>query len=464
MVPLIATAACVSLIITLFLFDRDRKVRVPWVLWIPMLWLLIGGSRNISEWLQLSGPGDAADRYAEGNAVDRNVLTAMMICGAVVLFQRKERVKTVLRANAPVILFFVYCGISIIWSDFPFVGLKRWIRSLGDIVMVLLILTDRDVYSATKQVLTRLGFILFPISVLFIRYYPDLGRSYGMDGSQYWTGITQGKNTLGMICLIFGTASAWRFVMTYRSDERKNRSRQLIAHGITIVLASWLLWIANSKTSLACYIIVMGIMAMMSTSKMFCRPAVLRIVIVSVVVTCFSVLFLGIGGGALEAMGRNASLTGRTDVWKMVLQFVDSPILGAGYESFWMGDRIRRIAAVAPNINQAHNGYLEIYLNLGWVGILLLVWIIARGFRRVVAAAQRDQTLSLIGVGFFVVALVYNFTEGAFKMMSPVWITFLLSTMAVPMRKKLPAKTENAAPEPPVLPELQVAAAAAPRG
>lgn len=450
--------------IMLFWFDRDRKVKVPWALWLPMIWLLIGGSRNISEWLQLSGPGDAADRYMEGNAVDRNVLTGMMICGAIVLFQRKKQVAAILRANAPVILFFLYCGISIVWSDFPFVGLKRWIRSLGDIVMVLLILTDRDVYSATKQVLTRLGFILFPISILFIRFYPELGRSYGMDGSQYWTGITQGKNTLGMICLIFGTASAWRFVMTYRSDERKNRSRQLIAHGITIILACWLLWIADSKTSLACFIIVMGIMAMMSVSKMVRKPAVLRVVIVAVLVTCFSVLFLGIGGEALKAMGRNPTLTGRTDVWKMVLRFVDDPILGAGYESFWMGDRIRRIAAVAPNINQAHNGYLEIYLNLGWVGIILLFWIIVRGFRRVVASAQRDQTLSLLRVGFFVVALVYNFTEGAFKMMSPVWITFLLSVMPLPLRRRVTAKPSVEAPEPFSLPDVPVAAAGVPQG
>jgi exopolysaccharide production protein ExoQ len=461
MIPLIAASFCIILIISLFLLDRERKVSVSWALWLPMIWLLIGGSRNISEWLQLSSPGDAADRYMEGNAVDRNVLTAMMICGIVILAGKKEKVLSILRANVPVLLFFLYCGMTILWSEYPFVGLKRWIRAIGDIVMVLLILTERDVTAATKQVLSRLGFILFPISLLFIRYFPDLGRSFGMDGSQYWTGITQGKNTLGMICLIFGLASAWRFLMAYRDGEKKYRSRRLLAHGLTVCMACWLLWIADSKTSLACFVIVIGIMVLASVSSTARKPAVLRVIIVAVVATCFSVLFLGIGGGALQAIGRNSSLTGRTDVWKLVLQFVDNPILGAGYESFWMGNRIRRISAIAPNINQAHNGYLEIYLNLGWIGIFLLAWIIVRGFRRVVASAQREQNLSLLRIGFFVVALVYNFTEGAFKMMSPVWITFLLSIMAIPARKPVKAKPSLELPEEALLPEIGIAATAA---
>jgi exopolysaccharide production protein ExoQ len=463
MIPLIAATFCIILIISLFLLDRDRKVSVPWALWLPMIWLLIGGSRNISEWLQISGPGDAADRYMEGNAVDRNVLTAMMICGMFVLSRKKEKVSSILRANLPVVLFFLFCGLSIVWSEYPFVGLKRWIRSIGDVVMVLLILTEKDVVAASKQVLSRLGFILFPISLLFIRYFPDLGRSFGMDGSQYWTGITQGKNTLGMICLIFGLASAWRFLISYRDDDKKYRSRRLLAHGLTVFMACWLLWIADSKTSLACFVIVIGIMVLAGISSTARKPAVLRVIILAVVATCFSVLFLGIGGGALQAIGRNSSLTGRTDVWKLVLQFVDNPILGAGYESFWMGNRIRRISAIAPNINQAHNGYLEIYLNLGWIGIFLLAWIIARGFRRVVAGAQREQNLSLLRIGFFVVALVYNFTEGAFKMMSPVWITFLLSIMAIPARKPAKAKPSLEVPEAALLPEIGIAATAANR-
>ena len=67
---------------------------------------------------------------------------------------------------------------SIGWSDYPDVAFKRWIKSLGDFVMVLIILTDRDRYAAIKRALTWTAFLLMPLSVLFIKFYPDLGRGY----------------------------------------------------------------------------------------------------------------------------------------------------------------------------------------------------------------------------------------------------------------------------------------------
>ena len=156
---------------------------------------------------------------------------------------------------------------------------------------------------------------------------------------------------------------------------------------------------------------------------------------------CFSVLFLGVSSGALEAIGRNSTLTGRTDVWKLVLRFAENPLVGAGYESFWMGKRLEEITRINGGINQAHNGYIEVYLNLGWVGVSLLAVLLFTGYRKVVLGFRRDPEVCRIMLAYFLVAIVYNFTEGAFKMMSPVWILFLLGTMAAPRLKlrKVPA-------------------------
>ena len=82
--------------------------------------------------------------------------------------------------------------------------------------------------------------------------------------------------------------------------------------------------------------------------------------------------------------------------------------------------------------NQAHNGYLEIYLNLGWVGLILLTAIIATGDRNVMTKMRSNPALSRVKVAFFLICLVYNFTEAGLKMMSTVWIVFLWATMAAP--------------------------------
>ena len=395
----------------------------------------------MNEWYQMSGPVDAVDRYIEGNPLDRNVLSLLMLGGLVTLAHRRQRAAALLKANLPIVAYFLYCGVSVLWSDYPLVGGKRWLRSLGDLIMVLVILTDANWSTAVKKALTGVAFLLLPISVLFIRFYPDLGRAYGVDGSLYWTGVATGKNSLGMICSIFGLACLWSFLEAYRAKEDGYRKRRLVAQGIVITIALYLLWISDSKTSLSCFALVGALMTLTSFTSWAQRPTVLRLAIVGMVACCFSVLFLGVSSGALEAIGRNSTLTGRTDVWKLVLRFAENSLLGAGYESFWMGKRLEEITRINGGINQAHNGYIEVYLNLGWVGVSLLAVLLFTGYRKVVSGFRRDPEVCRIMLAYFLVAIVYNFTEGAFKMMSPVWISFLLGTMAVPRLRlrKVPA-------------------------
>jgi O-antigen ligase len=436
MVPLIATAAFLLLIAVLFALDRTPRERCSQALWLPVIWLSIACSRNVGEWLSLSSPVTAAgNRYLEGSPMDRAVLSGLIALGLVVLYCRAGRLLPLLRSNPAVIALFSYFLVSALWSDYPGVSAKRWFRGAGDLVMVLVLLTERDWMAALKQLFARIGFVLIPLSILFMRYFPNLGRSYGdWDGSQYWTGVATGKNGLGMLCLILGLAAWWRCVSCYharRSGERTQKSA-LLAHGAVVTMALYLLLKADSKTSLACFVLSAGLVGAIRMSPHLRRPALLHVSVWTLILSSFAVLFLDVGGGALEAIGREKSLTGRTDVWSLVLSFVEDPILGEGYESFWLGNRLERIVAINGGINQAHNGYIEVYLNTGVVGLMFLTLLIAASYRRAAGGVRLDPELCSLKIGYFVVALIYNFTEGSFKMMSPVWISFLLTTMVRP--------------------------------
>jgi hypothetical protein len=69
---------------------------------------------------------------------------------------------------------------------------------------------------------------------------------------------------------------------------------------------------------------------------------------------------------------------------------------------------------------------------LGWVGVALLAIILITRYSRIVAAVRQMAPLANVRLAYFIVAVVYNFTEAGFKMMHPVWITFLLAIMVVP--------------------------------
>ena len=439
----IATLVCALGILGLFLLNRERKTRSSWALLLPFFWLLIAGSRNVGEWLE-SGNPTSGDVYVEGNALDRNLLTVVIAAGVVVLFQRREKIGMFLRANWPLLIYFFYCGVSLLWSDYPFVGFKRWIRAWGDVVMVLIVLTERDWLASRRRLYAWTAFVLIPASILLIRYYPELGRAYGLDGTLFWTGVGKNKNELGLICLVFGLPSVARLIDIYKGREGPGKTRALIAHVAIVVMTMYLLHVANSATSLACLGLGVGILLLTSWRPVIRRPALIHVIVASMLLFTFSSLFLNIGSGVVENLGRNSTLTGRTELWAHALKLVENPVFGAGYESFWVGSRLEQMRAFAMGVNQAHNGYLEIYLNLGWVGVTLLALVIVTGYRNVVAAFRRDPGPARLMLAYFVVAMAYNFTEGAFKFRNPVWISFLLAIMYIPQLASLKVRKTTA--------------------
>jgi len=429
--PLLGAIAVGILVCVLFWLDRD-DARVSMAIWIPYAWLLIASSRPIGSWLTLSVPGSATDEYIDGSPLDRNVLTFLLILALFSLFKRTRQVRTILRANPALVIFFIYCLISLLWADYPFVVFKRWIRSVGDIVMILVIITERNWVAAFKRVLTRVGFILIPLSILFIRFFPSLGRAYSRGGAPEWTGVGTDKNALGMICMLFGVLLLWRGISTYKDRRARNRRRELVAISIVFVMILYLVMVVNSQTALACFLMADLLIIVTALGPAFRKPGLVSLLVVAMLTVSFCVLFLGIGGGALNAIGRDASLTGRTEVWKTVLPYAKNAWVGAGYENFWIGERIKLFNRLLGGLNQAHNGYIEIYLNLGWLGVVLLGGIIVAGYRNIMKGLRSSPEMTRLKLAFFFICLVYNFTEASFKMMSPVWILFLWAVMAAP--------------------------------
>ena len=174
------------------------------------------------------------------------------------------------------------------------------------------------------------------------------------------------------------------------------------------------------------------------------RMWVVHLLVAAVVCLAVFALFLDAGGGLVASLGRDPTLTGRTAIWNAVLAMSANPLVGTGFESFWMGDRLDKAQKlIGPGVQEAHNGYLELYLNLGWIGIGLLSVLIVTGYRNVIATLRRDPHTGRLRLAFFVAAITYSFTEAGFRMMSLTWIAFLLAIIAVP---KLLARKEEVAP------------------
>src|SRR6267378_1315790 len=275
----IATVVYCLLILGLFWLDRDQNARTSKALWIPVVWVSLACSRSPGQWLQMNAV-PSPDQVLEGSPFDRLSYMFLLAAGLIVLVTRGRRIGRFLRANPIILLFFLYCAVSVLWSDYPDVAFKRWTKALGDLVMILVVLTDDDPSAAVKRLLTRTVFLLIPLSVLLVKYYPDLGRGYNRwTWTTYYTGVATGKNGLGYICMLFGLASLWCILETFSKDESDGRVRSLIVHGIVLAMALWLFRLADSVTSFACFLIGTVLIVATSPGRIRRRAASVHLVL-----------------------------------------------------------------------------------------------------------------------------------------------------------------------------------------
>lgn len=431
----VATILTAGFILLLLRLGRDRRVHTSWALIIPILWFSIICSRPVSYWIHPGQSGDLLNRFTEGSPVDAASYGVLVLAGVLVLNRRAQRLKTLLPPNWPVLLFFFYCLLSLSWSDDPPVAFKRWIKAIGDLIVVLLLLTEEDHEGAIRRMYVGVGAVMLPLSVLFILYYPSMGVNYDpLDRITMYTGVATFKNLLGITCMACGLVSLWSFIAALKDRSDPGRKQHLFAYGTLVLLALGLVLRANSMTSFSSFVLAGMVMVACSFRWVQRRPVVILSMIAFVVGMAAFALFLDTGGGMLQELGRNSTLTGRTTIWRAVLAQKINPLLGAGFESFWMGDRLQSVWTMSQyGIQEAHDGYLEVYLNLGWVGLVFLATMMATGYRNGMKLLRRDPEAGVLRLTLLTAAIVFGFTEAGFRMLSPDWTGFLLGVAAMPL-------------------------------
>lgn len=434
MPPVVASTICTIGILGLFYIDRGGSPRLSNALWIPAIWLFIISSRPLSMWLGITGPTvqglDATQAYVEGSPLERNLYTFLILAALAVLLARVDRVGSILRKNTLLLSYLVFCAVSVAWSDFPLVAFKRWTKVVGDVAIVLVILTETHPLTALKRLVSRLSFLLFPLSILFIKYYPHIGRRVTNSWTNEAVGITTQKNSLGLICLMYGVLFLWMFWSVYRDRQNATRSRRLWAYGTILAMIVWLLIHCNSTTSivgLTSTAVVMWLL--LRTSR---QPMSVHVLVLAVLGMSTAALFLSPGGDVLTAMGKDPTLTGRTITWDLVLGMHTNPLIGTGFESFWLGPRLEAMRGALPNfpVNEAHNGWIEVYINLGWIGVVFIVALTITAYRRLISGFCKDPQTATLFLGFLLSTLFNAFSENAFRLMTVSWVFFVIVIIA----------------------------------
>lgn len=411
-----------------WLIRRDNRLRegVSPALWIPTLWVGIIASRPISMWLGFGGGNDTT----EGSPMDALFFIIMIFASLVVLSRRQVAWSRLISENWSIFLFYGFLLVSVGWANSPLVSFKRWFKEFGNILVLLVILTEANPQQALRAVFFRCGCVLMPLSVVFIRWFPDLGRMYNIhSGEMEAIGVACQKNSLGAMILVTSLIILWD-VLELRKLRQQNPGEKLrFDLNLRIILllnGAYLLNMCDSKTSMTC--LGLGAAVLVATRWPFLHKHLVSFAIVGGLGYFALNQMFDVKGAVLEDLGRNASLTGRTDVWKVLLNVGTDPIIGTGFLSFWDDPHFQSKLPYWVAFS-AHNGYIEIYLCGGAIGLCFLAVMILGCASRISRALAWDGDFGVVRFAVLLVAILANYTESNFAEMTPIGFLFLTAAI-----------------------------------
>ena len=311
------------------------------------------------------------------------------------------------------------------WSIDPGVTTRRTIAlAMSSIFAIYLGAVFRGPYLA--RVLMLSGLIMGLGSLVMVFGFPRIGV-HQYDNAGLWRGLWYEKNQMGLVMTAGAVAAA---ACLASQDPRRLLPAATLAVSTLLVLAT------QSKTSLLCLVLGVGIVAALWAMRKG-GPAMAVVCIWFGVVLSALILYVFITEPAivLKALGKDPSLTGRTDIWAALMRRVaEHPWTGFGYQAFWGRDSIpaefvrRETQWPVPS---AHNGWIDLLVQLGWpgaisVGLTVFAALMTTLFRIPVAGAREGY----FGMAYFAVFLLLSLSESVLLTNANLPWTLLLAILA----------------------------------
>jgi exopolysaccharide production protein ExoQ len=338
--------------------------------------------------------------------------------------------------RAPMLLAFTLLPIlSTAWSVEPQETLQRSIALIGCTMLALHLAAQRSGEEIVALIAAACT-LAAAISLVLIVAVPSVGLMQGEGIRNVWAGTWAGahnhKNALGqmaglgvVVCLI-----AW---MNPKASMRPLAATGLVLNAVLV---------AGSR-SLSAQLITVSVALMVIGAGTFARLAtrfVLPILILLAGALLCAALSLSVEDlfDLLGALGKDATMSSRVPLWTLLAEFIhDRWWLGYGYEAFWTegfhaGSFIESRLYFRPHY--AHNGYVELWLGLGAVGVglfaLLAVRLVWFAMKRI--AADPTDPAALLALGFIAMYLLHNVSEATILARNNMnWVLFATLLLAM---------------------------------
>ena len=324
------------------------------------------------------------------------------------------------------------------WSIFPDVTHRRVIALAFTTLLGLALGAVFD----GRRLVTMLAWasIVFAVgSIVVALAFPAVG-TMPLDGGRDWRGLFPHKNTLAFQMASGMLAAACAALLEPR------RRRLWIGVG---VLCLAVLLMSRGKTSLLAGLMAVGGVIGIATLK---RGPLLAVAAgwagaTAALATVFVALVAP--DTLLKAIGKDPTLTGRTDIWASVLRrAADAPWTGYGYGAFWeRGSAVAKIVQKETHwlVPNAHNGWLDLLVQLGWIGVALFAVLLALALAAALVRLPRTDDAGF-GLLYMAIFLVLAFSESVIEAPNTLTWAMLVAVAVRALAPRACAPSPAAAP------------------
>lgn len=377
----------------------------------------------------------------QGDPLMQTILLAVYGATPLLLLRNRRAAMAVARRDKILWVLIGLAVLSALWSRAPAVTLRRSVALVGTTLLGIYFAGRYEMEEQLRLLAWAVG-IAVVASLLFGFMLPAYGLQPETRGV-FWRGIYNHKNTLGRLV----TLGAVVFVLRLK-EARGQRAGAFAMLALSVVL----LLLSGSKTALVIALGLAALLPLYSAARWHYSLYIPLFIVAVLVSTAAATWLLGNYETVLTALGRDVTLTGRTELWSVVLEMIRRrPWLGYGFSGFWLGwegESYWVWQAVGWDVPHAHNGFLDLMLDLGVVGLVLFGAVYVRSFVVAARAIRAEKSAAwLWPLCYLTFMLLYNFTESAIlRHNSLYWALYVASSLSASCRGTAVAR--NLAAEP----------------
>lgn len=357
------------------------------------------------------------------------ILVGLVVLAGAILVSRRELIEWRGLLPLTVLGFLAWCGASVVWSGAQWMSLGGWLFQATIALLGITIALCRDLIQIVRaagdvfRVVLGVSIALEVLSgILIDTPFPFLGIAGNMAVGGPIQGVFGTRNLLGFVAVL---------ALVTHVIELRTRSVRRGTGILSVSLAATCLLFGGSPVTLVVAVVILS-----ATAALFAvrrtpaeRRPVLQYALLGLVTVTMIATYAG-RSRVIDLLNAGGEFQVRYRVWLSTWRAIDAnPIEGWGWFGIWRGS-VPPFAGINWSVGREHssalNAYLDVILQVGFVGFLLFAALCAFALIRSWLLASNRRTVTYAWPALVVITILTTGAAESFPLIEGGWLLLVI--------------------------------------